>query len=402
MSDQAFSPAALAWANLRRRPFRSAGLTGMVALFSFILFGGTILNENLSRGLDSLAGRLGADLLIVPYGYEKETQSALLRGEPSTFYMKADLLDKVRGAPGVVQASPQFFLASLAAGCCTAKVQIIGYDPESDFLIRPWTRENLSTLEKGQVVVGSRIIPEVGGEVLLYGVTYKVAAKMDPTGMGFDTSVFMTLGDVYDLMAKSGLAEGDLTQINGFISSIAVRTDPEIPPRDVGNELMRRHAIDYSLDLVLTKNMLSDISVRLKNISALVWVLAGLLWLLALIIMSIVFTTTLGERKREFSLLRVLGATRAWLGRLILHEASYIGFGGAAIGLAAAALVIFPFSTLIFKSIGLPHLQLSGLTIAGYALAVFLLAGAAGPLASLYSILSLTRFDIYQTLREGE
>ncbi|MDR1045899.1 MAG: ABC transporter permease [Candidatus Adiutrix sp.] len=402
MTERAFTPGVLARANLRRRPFRSAGLAGLVALFTFVLFGGTILNENLSRGLDSLAGRLGADLLIVPYGYEKETQAALLRGEPSTFYLKADLLDKVRGAPGVVQASPQFFLASLNASCCTAQVQIIGYDPESDFLIRPWTRGNLAALEKGQVVVGSRIIPAVGEELTLFGVGFAVAAKMEATGMGFDTSVFMSLDDVYELMVKGGLAEGDLSQINAFISSIALKTSPDFAPRDVGNELMRRHALDYNLDLVLTKNLLSDISVSLKNFSSFIWVLAAFLWLLAMIVMSVVFSVALNERQREFSLLRILGATRGWLGRLILHEASYIGFGGAALGLAGAAVIIFPFSTLIFQSIGLPHLRLSGLTVLAYGLAAFILAGAAGPLASLYSVLSITRFDIYPTLREGE
>lgn len=402
MSESAFTLRSLAWNNLRRRPYRTVCLAGVVSLFAFILFGGAILNENLSRGLDSLAGRLGADLLVVPYGYDKQTQAALLRGEPSTFYLKADLLDKIRQAPGVAEASPQFFLASLDAGCCTAKVQIIGYDPRTDFLVRPWTRENYGELKSGQVVVGSRIIPGVGEQVSFFGVTFTVASKMEPTGMGFDTSVFMTLDDVYDLMRTGGLAEGDLSQVDGFISSVAVKTGPEQSPRDIGNELMRRHAIDYNLDLVLTKSLVTDIAGRLKSVSTLVWALAALLWFLALAVMGIVFASTLNERKRELSLFRLLGAGRSWLGRMILLEAGYIGFGGALAGLAAAALVIFPFSTLIFQAIGLPHLQLSWPLITGYALAVLALAGAAGPLASIYSALSLTRFDVYQTLREGE
>ena len=308
MPETAFSPKSLAWANLSRRPFRAAGLAAIVALFTFILFGGLVLNQNLSRGLDSLSGRLGADLLIVPYGYEKETQAALLRGEPSTFYLKAGLLDKVRQAPGVRAATPQFFLASLAASCCTAKVQIIGFDPDSDFLVRPWTESRRAELGRGRVVAGSRIITEVGGEVSFFGVTYTVAAKMEPTGMGFDTSVFMPLDDVYALMKNSGLAEGDLEQVDGFISSIAVKTDPAYQIREVGNELMRLYAIDYNLDLVLTKNLISDLSVRLKSLSAIVWVLAAILWVLALLIMSLVFSTALNERKRELSLLRILGA----------------------------------------------------------------------------------------------
>jgi putative ABC transport system permease protein len=402
MPDVAFTLRHLAWNNLARRPYRSVSLAGMVALFAFTLFAGTILNENLGRGLNSLAERLGADLLIVPYGYDKEAQAALLRGEPSTFYMKADLLDKVRRQPGVLQASPQFFLASLDAGCCSSKVQIIGYDPASDFLVRPWTTGNQGALESGQIVVGSRIITEVGGEVTLFGTAFAIAAKMEPTGMGFDTSVFMTLDDVYRLMEKAGLTQGNPEEAERFVSSIAIKTGPGHSPKDVGNELMRRHAIDYDLDLVLTKNLVSDIADRLKSVSSLTWVLAAVFWMLALLVMAIVFSSTLNERQRELSLFRILGATRAWLGRMILLEALFIGLSGALAGLLAAALLVFPFSTLIFQAIGLPHLQLSWGMISVHALAVLLLAGAAGPLASIYSVLSLTRFDIYPSLREGE
>jgi putative ABC transport system permease protein len=402
MTDTAFTLRHLAWNNLKRRPYRSASLAGMVALFAFTLFAGTILNENLSRGLDSLAERLGADLLVVPHGYDKEAQAVLLRGEPSTFSMKAELLDTVRRHPGVLQASPQFFLASLDASCCTAKVQIIGYDPESDFLVRPWALGNRGALKSGQIVAGSRIVTEAGGEVTLFDTPFTIAAKMEPTGMGFDTSIFMILDDIYDLARKAGLAEGDVNEVHRFVSSIAVKTAPGVSPKDVGNELMRRYAIDYDLDLVLTKNLVSDIAGRLKSVSSLTWTLAAVFWMFALVIMTLVFSSILIERKRELSIFRILGASRSWLGRMILAEALFIGLGGALAGLLVAALIVFPFSTLIFQSIGLPYLPLSWPMILAYALVTLLFSGMAGPLASIYSVLSITRFDIYQTLREGE
>ena len=34
--------------------------------------------------------------MIIPYGYEKQLQSALLRGEPSTFYLDQQLEKKIR------------------------------------------------------------------------------------------------------------------------------------------------------------------------------------------------------------------------------------------------------------------------------------------------------------------
>ena len=123
---------------------------------------------------------------------------------------------------------------------------------------------------------------------------------------------------------------------------------------------------------------------------------------MAVLVLFIVFSSTLNERKRELSLLRILGASRGWLARLVLLESVYIGIGGALAGIAAAALVVFPFDQLIFNAFGLPHLQISYGAAAASAMLTLLAAGAVGPLACLYSALSITRFDIYNTLREGE
>ena len=113
----------LARENLKRRKYRAVCLIVLVALCSFTIFAGGVFNVKLRNGLETLSGRLGADLLVVPYGYEKDMQAALLRGEPSTFYLKADLAGRLAGLPGVVAASPQLFMASLSAGCCTVKVR---------------------------------------------------------------------------------------------------------------------------------------------------------------------------------------------------------------------------------------------------------------------------------------
>jgi putative ABC transport system permease protein len=74
----------LALANIMAKPWRAAGLAALVSVFSFALFAGALIDRQLAKGLGSLSERLGADLLIVPYGYEAKAKSAILRGEPST------------------------------------------------------------------------------------------------------------------------------------------------------------------------------------------------------------------------------------------------------------------------------------------------------------------------------
>lgn len=393
----------LALENLRRKPFRTACLVFLVALFACALFSGCILNANLRGGLTGLAGRLGADILLVPYGYEGNMQGALLRGEPSSFYMKAELADKVRNYFGVAAATPQLFMASLSAGCCTAKVQIIGYDPQTDFLVKPWINQKFpGNLEPGHVVTGARIIPGVGEPIMFFGRNYTIAAKMETTGMGFDTSIFMTMDDVHDLMRFNSMVEGDADSLKDYISAVAIKARPGVAPKDLANELMQAYAVEYNLDMVVTKGMLTDIASRLHNIAYFIYVLAIMLWVLALIVLFVVFSSFLGERKQELSLLRILGASRAWLAGLIMREAVYISMLGALLGIIVAALIIFPFGGLIFSAIGLPYVALSAWNILGCFILTFVLAGITGPLGSLYAVMSITRFDVYSTLREGE
>lgn len=394
---------AIAFANLRRKPFRTWSLTAIVALFAFTLFGGSVLNANLREGLAGLSGRMGADILIVPHGYEKKLQAAILRGEPSQFYIKADITGKIRSEPYIAAASPQMFLTSLNAGCCTVKVQLVGFDQESDFSVKPWMQRKLRRpLQDDEVVVGSMIVPGSGEKVLFFGKPYTIAAKMDRTGMGFDTSVFMTLDAAHALMREAKLVTGDVDAAKDYVSSVIVKVRDGLDVKEAANALMRAHAIDYNLDIVVAATMLSSIAAGMQNISLVLLGLACVLWIIALIALFTVFSSGQSERKREMGILRVLGATRPKVASLILTESLYVSAGGAVGGILLAAVIVFPFNTLIFRVLELPFVALSVPEIIGYAAGAFFAAAVIGPLACLWSVFSITRFDAYATLREGE
>ncbi|PXZ04724.1 ABC transporter permease [Gilliamella apicola] len=400
---QEITIANLAWRNIQRRPFRSCCLIIIIMLFSATLFGGSVLMKNLSLGISGMANRLGADIMVVPYGYEKNLEVALLRGEPSSFYLKADLIDRIKVIKGVEAVSPQLFIASLSAGCCTSKVQLIGFDQQSDFVIKPWLQTQLSQpLTDQQVVVGSKITSNVGDEIKFFNHSFKIAAKMDSTGMGFDTSVFMTIPAAQSLMKAANLIEGDTDHFVNYVSSIFVKVDPDYQPKDVVNQMMPKYAIDYNIDFVMTKGMLSNISKWLNGFSTIVYSLSAIFWLLAIIVIFVIFSSSLNERKREISLLRILGASRSDLVKMLLRESLIISALGGIVGVVIAGVLIYAFSLLICQSIGLPCVNISITDGLIYALLVFLLTLIIGPLSSIYSALSLTKFDTYQTLREGE
>lgn len=394
---------AVALAALRRKPFRTGCLILLVALFAFTLFGGSILSANLRAGLAGLSGRMGADILFVPHGYEKKFQAAILRGEPSQFYIKAGLTEKIRSAPYVQAASPQLFIASLAAGCCTAKVQLVGFDQDTDFSVGPWMRSRLKRpLKDSEVVAGSMIIPGPGEKIRFFGRDFTIAAKMDRTGMGFDTSVFMTMDAAYDLMRESGMVTGDTDGIRDYISSVMVKVVDGFDIKEAANLLMRGNAVEYDLDMVVAANMLAAVGGSMRNLSLVLYGLALAFWVIALMALFTVFSSGRNERKREMGILRILGATRGKTASLILTEALLVSAVGAAAGVTLAALVVFPFNMLIFTGLGLPFMSLSGAEIFFYALAAFAAATFMGPLASAWTAWSVTRQDAYATFREGE
>ena len=400
---QEITIANLAWRNIQRRPFRSCCLIIIIMLFSATLFGGSVLMKNLSLGISGMASRLGADILVVPYGYEKNLEVALLRGEPSSFYLKADLIDKIKDIKEIEAASPQLFIASLSAACCTSKVQLIGFDQQSDFVIKPWLQTQLNQpLADDQVVVGSKITSNVGEEIMFFNHPFKIAAKMDSTGMGFDTSVFMTIPTAQSLMKEANLIEGDIDHFANYVSSIFIKVDPDYQPKDVVNQIMPKYAIDYNIDFVMTKGILSNISKWLNGFSTIVYSLSAIFWVLAIIVIFVIFSSSLNERKREISLLRILGASRSDLVKMLLRESLIISALGGIAGIVIAGVLIYAFSLLICQSIGLPCMNISITDGLIYALMVFMLTLIIGPLSSIYSALSLTKFDTYQTLREGE
>ena len=123
--------------NLTGKPVRTAALLLLTVLLSFAVLAGTVIVRSLRTGLSSLEDRLGADIMVVPY--EATTKSTLenivLQGNTGYFYMDCARSEKILNRDGIGQATTQFFLATASSGCCSLPVQIIGFDPETDFSV---------------------------------------------------------------------------------------------------------------------------------------------------------------------------------------------------------------------------------------------------------------------------
>ena len=168
--------------NIAGKPLRSAVLVILAALLSLTVCAGTLIVRSLRSGLDSLEARLGADVMVVPKeaSQKQSFENIVLQGSTGYFYMDKSLMDKVTGRDGVGKSSPQFFLASASAGCCSIPVQIIGFDPDTDFTITPWIKRSYGgELGLFDVVIGNDLNAFVGDSIKFYGVDCRVRQQSE-------------------------------------------------------------------------------------------------------------------------------------------------------------------------------------------------------------------------------
>lgn len=400
---QALTPVKLSFQNLKRKPFRTIALMVVVGILSFVLFSGTLLTLSLKNGLKSVEARFGADLIVVPLGYEGAQEAILLTGEPSYFYFDKTVVDKLSEVKGIKELTTQFYLTSLGADCCDLPVQLIGFDPASDFVIQPWICQRFSgDLENGTVIVGSDIHLESNRSVKFYDKVYPVAAQLDETGTGLDQSVFTTQETIMDLFIRAkekGMNFLSDTNPENLISSVLINIEDGYTVDQVMTNI--RRTMD-GVQIIKTQSMITNIAKSINSFVSFIYIFAAIALVIAPVLLAVVFSTTANERKKEFATLRILGATRKKLSAILIGESFYISTAGGILGIALAAAFVFPYSLLISSSIGLPYVQPSPLWILVILAGSLLISVLIGPIASAHAALKISRVDTYLTFREGE
>jgi putative ABC transport system permease protein len=370
--------------NLKRRPGRTLALTLLTMFLAFSSLGGTLLIYGLKSGLGNLESKLGADIMVVPY--EATTKSTfsdmILQGNPGYFYMNDSIIEKLNAFDGIGQISSQFYLASTSSGCCDYKVQIIGYDPDTDFTITPWLKDNYSgSVNDYEIVVGDQLNAFPGDTLRFFDVTCTVVAKLDETGSYLDTAVYANMNTIRAMIqgAKdNGMHTFDDVNPDNLVSSVLINVADGYSIEEVLNDI---NIHTKKAEAVRTQNMLSDVSEGLTNISGLITGLIAAVWFLSLIVLCITFSMIGNERKKEFAILRGMGASRRELSGIITKEIFYVSASGGLIGALSASCILLLFGSLIRSGLKLPFLLPGTLTF----LALFLCSVGASIIAGILS-----------------
>jgi len=389
--------------NLVRKPARSLALIFISAFLALSAFGGTVMVMSLSNGINSLSARLGADIIVTPYAATSQVSydSVIIQGKPGQFYMDSKYYEEIKTEiEGIDKITAQFYLASAKASCCSSRLQIIGFDPATDFSIQPWVEKSYSDkLGLYDAVVGSDVTPNTDMTVEIYGKTLHVQAVLDKTGTELDSALYVDIDTMKELIRahneKNPNQEKTIDPDN-VVSSVLIKVADGYDIDEVAGDI-NLHV--RQVKAIRTQNMISGVSESLSGVSATISLLMVVVWILSAVILAIVFTMNINERKKEFAVLRVLGASRVKLAGLVFREAALYGFLGSLLGAGLTVLITALFTPAIENMIGLPFLlpPVPVMLIAG-ALTIVLTI-AAGAVTAASSAVKISKIDTGLILR---
>jgi len=385
------------------RQFRSVLIAVCIMAISGFLLTTTLMAKGQEHSLNVGLERLGSDITIVPIEKRAEAEAAFLLGEPvSDAWMPEENLDKIARLEGVEQVSPQLYLQSLTgAACCAAwELFIIAIDPETDFTIQPWLKEKLNKpLGFGELVGGQFVfVPEETGVLMLYGVDLDLIANLEPTGTGLDQTAFISF-ETAQFMARESITKAmmPLEIPEGKISAIQVKVQPGYSVDDVATHIAQEISGIYTItSLGITRTVQHQTAGLFRAL----WTTMIIIWVVASLLMGLVFFMMVNERRREIGTLRALGASRKFIFRLFLTESAILALGGGIAGVVVATMFVRFFGQFLTLTTEAPLLMPPLTSLLGFVFACLALALVVALPALVYPAIRASRIDPAEAMRE--
>jgi putative ABC transport system permease protein len=115
-----------------------------------------------------------------------------------------------------------------------------------------------------------------------------------------------------------------------------------------------------------------------------------------------VFSLIVSERKKEFAIMRILGATKKTVTKSMLSEALIVSTIGSAIGSIISLVLLTSFNRYIKVTLDLPYVSSSALVIAAMFVIVLLACVAVSALAVLMTASDINNAETFITMKEGD
>ena len=215
-----------------------------------------------------------------------------------------------------------------------------------------------------------------------------------------DTAVYTNMETIRAMMenaAKNGFDVFQGVPTEDAISAVMIRTADGFSPEGVAEAA---NAAYPALTARPAHGMVHAVEQGLGGILEMIGGLIAVVWVIAVVVLGIAFHLSARERRREYLMLRIAGAARGFLTRMMLTEAALSSAAGAAAGVALGALIIVPFAGLMKAGLMRPYILPDGGTILLLAVNTLLMTTLSGMLAAAWTVGRVCTAPISRLLRE--
>ena len=249
------------------------------------------------------------------------------------------MLEEITDCDGIEAVSYQVYLKDDSG---ETPVWIVGFDPETDFAIKPWiTGGHDHTLPDGAVLAGYHVGTNADGTVTLFGRTWPVAQRLDETGSVMDDSVFVNDSVFVKLSALSGIIEETgmekyekiHPETDFSAALVRIKKGADI---DSVTHWLNTHI--HKVTAVRSDAALTDAAEGIRSQIGLTAVITGCAWCVLLLALAIAQSLMMGERRKELYVWHAIGASRGIVLRVMLRETLLIYLSGSLLGILIASI----------------------------------------------------------------
>jgi putative ABC transport system permease protein len=384
----------MAFQNLLRRPTRTLMLVLAVAISTGAVIASLIVARGIEASMAQSFSRMGADLIVVPEEAMVNITSALLTVQPTDATIDAKVLDEIAHLDGVAQVAPQtIYHVPIMTGMPEHQVNLIAFDPVRDFTVMSWLADHLPRpIQTGEIIVGGRRQESVGEEVQPCMIPANIYGKLGRSGVGpFDDSFFATYDTVAAMAKGETSSQRYLAKFNpSRISAVLVKLSFGSTPEQMRFAVARLPGVKVITGASIVTSTRQTTTALVAGMVA----FTGSMVFGSMILVSLLFSAIISERRREIGLLRAIGSRRADIVSMLVSEAVFATVVGAVVGMliGCGLLLVFQHSLVYYLEILQvqfiwPSMMEMAMTVA----ACLIVAGLVGLIGSIVPALHSSR-----------
>lgn len=339
--------------------FRSGAILLCAALVAGLGLSSTLVVRGAEEGLRNNLSRMGADIVVIPWGtMSQDFSGAHLMGMLTERWMPRAYMDRVALVRGVAAVSPQLYLSTLrnTPYSTMPEVYVVAYDPATDLTLRPWLGpQPPEQLALGEAVVGALVMPVEGNTLDVHGYPLRIASRLEPTEADIDQTIFVNFQTAQALFVHVQAQPEPAFEIQPeSVSSVMVNVEMSADPHEVAVRILEQVPGVVPIE---STGFFQTQRGQMVGLLRAVFGLLAITWVLSMFFIGLVFSLAANERRRQIGVLRALGATAAFVFRSLLAEGAALAVAGGAVGIGLAVLIIGLFGDRLATLVNI-HVQL--------------------------------------------